>query len=257
MAKLAKKHHAYIVTCVDRKEQDTYYNSAVLIKRDGEIVGVYDKVYPVMPNTLDGNDWNEFGNKNGKPGADVPVFETDFGRIGIAICFDAHFAELWQRLADRDAELVLFPSMFSGGRLLGAYATIHHYYIVTSVWEEECKVFDINGDKIFDKKGGIHRITLDMDRRIVHSYYPGRAQEMRDKYGIALKDFSTEEDWGILEPTRPNTDLPKLMKAHKIFDLRDHMNAQREAANRARGHVFHPSHPDQFTTLPYSDNREG
>ena len=56
MAKLAKQHNSYIVTCFGRKEGDAYYNSAVLLGRDGEIVGVYDKVYPVMPNQLDGND---------------------------------------------------------------------------------------------------------------------------------------------------------------------------------------------------------
>lgn len=47
---------------------------------------------------------------------------------------------------------------------------------------------------------------------------------MRDNYWTTLKDFSTAEVSGILEPTRSNADLPKLRNEHIIFDMRDHLN---------------------------------
>ena len=107
MAALAKKHHTYIISPVDRKDGDTVYNSAVLFDRRGKVVGIYNKMCPVLddPPGVGG----EFkGRTDGRPGHDEMVFETDFGRIGMAICFDAQFPEVWQRLEENGAQLVLF-----------------------------------------------------------------------------------------------------------------------------------------------------
>lgn len=123
-AALARKHHTYIVNCMFRKVGDKAYNSAVLIDREGHVAGVYDKTFPY---------WSEFDSvKDLAVGADVPVFETDFGKLGIAICFDVNFPELWKQLADHQAEIVVWPSAYCGGSSLQAHAINHHYYIVTS-----------------------------------------------------------------------------------------------------------------------------
>ena len=124
VAVLARKHNAYIVCPLDRKEGNRRYNSAVLIDRKGRVAGVYDKVFPY---------WSEFDLVPPVDiGGKVPVFEADFGRLGIAICFDVNFPEVWQALADHGAELVVWPSAYSAGSSLQAHAINHHYYIVTS-----------------------------------------------------------------------------------------------------------------------------
>ncbi|MEM7031398.1 MAG: carbon-nitrogen hydrolase family protein [Chloroflexota bacterium] len=51
MVALAKKHHTYIVCPIDRQAGEQRLNSAVLLDRQGEIVCIYDKVYPY---------WEEF-----------------------------------------------------------------------------------------------------------------------------------------------------------------------------------------------------
>jgi len=125
LSRLAKKHKTYIISPIELKEGKYRFNTAVLIDREGKVVGRYDKVYPY---------WSEF---DLKPPVDpgiggAPVFETDFGEIGIAICFDANFPEVWQALKDNGAEVVFWPSAYSAGSQLQAYALLHHYYIDSS-----------------------------------------------------------------------------------------------------------------------------
>ncbi len=167
VAKIAKKHNTYIACPIYRKCEDgKCFNSNVLIDRNGEVVFVYDKVFPY---------WEEFeSNRNLHVGTEAAVFETDFGRIGMATCFDANFPEVWKRLADLKAEMVIWASAYSAGSTLQAHALNHHYYIVTSTLLRDCTVFDITGRELLYEKSdsiNISRIVLDLDRGIYHENF--------------------------------------------------------------------------------------
>ena len=84
MAKLASKNRTYIVCPIDRKEEARRFNSAVLLDRQGQVACVYDKLYPV---------WQEECLKKPAviPGSSAEVYQTDFGRVGLAICFDVNW----------------------------------------------------------------------------------------------------------------------------------------------------------------------
>ena len=57
------------------------------------------------------------------PGTEcATVVETDFGRMGLAICYDIGWPDLWAQLAEQGAELVVWPSAYGGGLPLQAYA---------------------------------------------------------------------------------------------------------------------------------------
>jgi predicted amidohydrolase len=81
----------------------TLFNSAVLIGRDGEVLGTYRKTHPFYAEHVDQGGWVT-------PGDDVCVVETDLGRIGMAICFDGDFPELWRIQAVLGAEVIARPS---------------------------------------------------------------------------------------------------------------------------------------------------
>ena len=49
------------------------------------------------------------------PGTDAPCFETDFGRVGMLICFDLNFREVRDALARGKPDVVVFSSMYRGG----------------------------------------------------------------------------------------------------------------------------------------------
>lgn len=75
------------------------YNSSVVIDRDGALMGVYDKQH------LWALERFYF-----RSGSECPVFDTDFGRLGVMICYDMGFPEVARMLALQGADLVVCPS---------------------------------------------------------------------------------------------------------------------------------------------------
>jgi predicted amidohydrolase len=51
------------------------------------------------------------------PGTDVPVWNTDFGKIGVAICYDVRFPDLFQKLKASDAAYIFIPAAFPRVRI--------------------------------------------------------------------------------------------------------------------------------------------
>jgi predicted amidohydrolase len=230
---LASKHNTYVINPIDRVDEGRRLNSAVLIDRHGEVAGIYDKTFPY---------WSEFDHhKPVSVAAEVPVFKTDFGLVGIAICFDVNFPEVWQRLADQGAELVIWPSAYSAGTSLQAHAINHHYYIVTATHTGDCQVYDITGQRILDERGdGIHvsRITLDLDRGIYHQNFNIAARDKllsERSLDIAEELFLDREQWFVLRALRPGVSARELAKNYGLEELRAYISRSREEMYRRRG----------------------
>lgn len=99
-AALAREYHAYIVPWdYEPREDRRVYNSSYILDREGREVGRYHKV-----NLTRGEI-----NAGIVPGEDCPVFDLDFGRVGIMICFDNYFPEVARIMGNRGAELLLYP----------------------------------------------------------------------------------------------------------------------------------------------------
>lgn len=96
----AAKDGVYLVAAYDRRDGDRVYNTAELIGPDGKTIGLYDKTHGLDP---PGQDYYT-------PGRSLPVFDTEFGKVGILICMDRVFAENWRVLMLQGARLVLIPA---------------------------------------------------------------------------------------------------------------------------------------------------
>lgn len=95
MQSMAKENKLYIVFQVIEKDGSNLYNTAVLLDREGDMVGKYRKVnLPPEESEL-------------APGEHYPVFETDFGTIGILICWDTWFTSPAKNMVDQGAELIV------------------------------------------------------------------------------------------------------------------------------------------------------
>jgi predicted amidohydrolase len=99
MSEKAKQYGMYIVSGLYNWVGDTLYNVAVLYDRKGNVQGFYTKIQ--LPDSE-----TEAG---AVPGNSFPVFTTDFGKIGILICYDNFYQEVARTLALNGAEILFNP----------------------------------------------------------------------------------------------------------------------------------------------------
>jgi predicted amidohydrolase len=238
MSQLARKHHSYVVCPIYRRAEGGRLNSSVLIDRTGTVVSVYDKVFPY---------WNEFDMQPpAVPGQhDVSVYEADFGKIGLAICYDAKFPEVFQRLRDKGAELVVWASAYSGFTELQAFALLHHYTIVTSTQTGDSVVYDMTGALLADERGTgdvtVSRFTLDMDRMIYHYNFnlDKRDRLLREHDAdVRLAVDMPREEWFVLEAKRPGVSARRLAREYGLEELRVYKDRSRAGIDARRGFSF-------------------
>ncbi len=110
----ARQHGIWIVggTIPIRTRDTTRVRAACLLIDDrGERVARYDKIH-LFDVTLDnGEEYRE--SRAIEPG-DTPVaVDTPFGRLGLTVCYDLRFPELYRRLSDQGVELIVVPSAFT------------------------------------------------------------------------------------------------------------------------------------------------
>lgn len=111
------------------------YISNFVINKNGELAGKYRKMYPTKGEMANGV----------VPGNEICVVDTEFGRIGIATCFDIGFRSFWQKLADLGAKAVVWTSAYDGGKLLDAYAVTYSYWVISSVRTYRARIIDPAG----------------------------------------------------------------------------------------------------------------
>ena len=247
IGKLAKKGNTHIVCPLVRKISDTETaTSAIWFNRQGEVLFIYDKVFPY---------WSEFSDQgstfNTVPGSQTHVYETDLGRVSIAICFDANFSELWRNIADKNADIVFFASAYSAGQQLAAHALNHHYTIVACTRYPDFSVFDLAGreiqytgkDTVGKKADGvlIARATVDVDKVICHHNFNEEKikRMLAENPGVVEieKDYKREE-WIVLRSFSAETSVRTLCKKYGIENLRDYQNRSRAYINSRRKEKF-------------------
>lgn len=86
-------------------------NTSVLIGDDGSILAVYRKIHLFDVNIPDGARYAE--SETVEPGDRPVAVDTPLGRVGLTVCYDLRFPELYRRLADLGAEIVTVPAAFT------------------------------------------------------------------------------------------------------------------------------------------------
>ncbi len=136
LGEIARKNNLYIVAGILERDGSVVYNTAVLIDRNGSLAGKYRKV--CLPREeIDGGV---------TPGNDFPVFDTDFGRIGMMICWDVTFPEVARALALKGAEMILMPIWGGNINLARARAIENQIYLISSGYNFKSAVFDYTGE---------------------------------------------------------------------------------------------------------------
>ena len=209
---MAKNNHCYIAYSAARKMEDgTYRNSTQLVDRDGKIAGIYNKNHLVPDETTRG------GILCGK---DAPVFQTDFGRVALAICFDLNFDELLEKYAQQRPDLIIFSSMYHGGLMQNYWAYHCRSYFIGAIAGDECTVINPVGEKIARSTNYFNRLTttINLDFKVVHlDENWGKLQAAKNKYGQGVTMFDPGHVGAVLLTSEmPDKTIDEIIREFKI-----------------------------------------
>ncbi len=91
--------------------EDRVANRSFLLDGHGGIVAHYDKIHMFDVDLAGGESYRE--STTYRPGGSAVVAETPFGRLGMTVCYDVRFPQLYRALAQAGAELLAVPSAFT------------------------------------------------------------------------------------------------------------------------------------------------
>lgn len=230
LAAFSRQNKCYLIGPVYTEENGNIYNSAVLIDRNGNQVGKYHKMHPTVGELTAGI----------SPGPlTPPVFKTDFGTIGIQICFDLIWDDGWKSLGEQGAEIVFFPAAYAGGQALNTKAWENKYAVVSSTRKNTAKICDISGD-VIAKTGtwdqNLVCAPVNLEKAFLHTW-PAvlKFEKIRQKYGNKIKITNyDEEEWSIIESLSPDIVVNDVLKEFEIKNYKDHKHEAEVAQNGAR-----------------------
>jgi predicted amidohydrolase len=234
---LARRHKCYLVVPLDLAEKQAsgvvYSNAAVLVDRQGAVAGIYRKVHPVAGL---GRDDLENGIS---PGREFPVFDCDFGKVGIQICWDVVFDDGWQALADKGAEIVVWPTASPATALPAARAGRHRYFIVSSCWRNNATFYEPTGlvaaqietpDKVLVQE-------LDLSYAVLGwSPLLREGKGLSDQYGERVGyHYEPREDLGMFWSNDPHTRIGAMIQSLGLEEIDAQIVRNRRLQDAARG----------------------
>jgi len=114
LSEQANKHGMWIVggtVPIKCDDPNKILASSILYNSDGEVVVRYDKIH--LFDVELGNDESYKESETIASGTELVVADTPFGKLGLAICYDLRFPELFRQLVDKGAEIIAIPSAFT------------------------------------------------------------------------------------------------------------------------------------------------
>ena len=207
----AKTHQCYLICPMNTREGETIYNSAVVIDRQGNRIGEYRKIH--LP--------DEELEIDLTPGPlPPPVFKADFGVFGIQICFDCNWNDGWESLRQQGAEIIFWPSAYSGGRVINTRAWLNRCVVVTSTWEQS-KICDIDGETVA-QTGNWERnllcVSVNLEKAVFPTWPNNRYfDQIRGKYGRKINMVTYhDEQWTIIESLSPDLRVDDVLQEFGI-----------------------------------------
>jgi len=170
-------------------EDDDLYNVSFLCRRSGTI----DSQYKIHPTPHEKKDWIMKG------GDALQAFETDFGKIGILICYDVEFPELARLLSEEDIKILFVPFWTD---TKNGYLRVQRCAQARAI-ENECYVV------IAGSTGNLPKVdNVDIQYAQTAVYSPS--------------DFAFPHD-AIIAETTPNTEMTLIvdLDLHKLTQLQN------------------------------------
>lgn len=198
---LAKKHGIYLSagSMPERDREGHIYNTAYVFDRQGRQIARHRKMHLFDIAVSGGQCFRESDTLTA--GNDVAVFDTEFGKMGLCVCYDFRFPELPRLMAQRGARVILVPATFN------MTTGPAHWEIMFRQRAVEDQVFAVGTAPARDASSGYtswgHSIAVGPWGNILY--------QMDEKPGIALAELDLDE------VERVRAELPLL--AHRRLDI--------------------------------------
>lgn len=112
ISSIAKYNEMYIVGgSIPELSNGKIYNTSLIFDRKGKIIGKHRKIHLFDVDIKNGIRFKESDVLSS--GSDVTVIDTEYCKIGVAICFDIRFGELYQEMRNTGAEIIITPGAFN------------------------------------------------------------------------------------------------------------------------------------------------
>lgn len=111
----AMQHNIWLVggtIPIRSNEAGKVYSACLLFNPQGELVAHYNKIH-LFDVTIEASNESYTESETIVAGNDVVVVDTPFGRLGLAICYDLRFPELFRAMVEQKMEICAIPSAFT------------------------------------------------------------------------------------------------------------------------------------------------
>lgn len=201
---LAKELNVVLPFSFFEKAGNVFFNSLVMIDATGEVVDLYRKTH--IP---DGHCYQEkFYFSPGDTG--FKVFETQFGKLGVGICWDQWFPETARSLALMGAEILFYPTAIGDEPILGHDSKAH--WQNTMCGHAAANIMPvIAANRIGREEEPSENSSMTFyGSSFIANEEGTKVEEMnRDSEGIIIHEFDLEEirkkriGWGVYRDRRP------------------------------------------------------
>jgi len=230
----AREHHCYIVVPTYLREANdskVCSNAAILVGRQGEVMGTYRKVHLVVSG--DGRTM-ENGTTAGK---EQPVFDCDFGKLGIQICYDMEFDGGWEELGRKGADLIAWPTQSPQTAQPAARAMAQRYYIVSSTWRHNASMFEPTGKIVAQIRPPQQVLVREIDLSYAILPWSGKLRNgkaLQEKYGDRIGfRYYEDEDCGIFWSNDARTPVRQMVQSLGLLEAEEELMRVRESYRKA------------------------
>ncbi|WP_290483557.1 carbon-nitrogen hydrolase family protein [Hyphomonas sp. UBA3601] len=161
--------------------EDRLANRSVLIAPDGSVRARYDKIHMFDVEVGDGQSYRE--SRAYRPGERAVLAETEFGKLGMTICYDVRFPHLYRKLAQAGAGILTIPAAFT--RVTGKA----HWHVLV-----RARAIETGSFVIAPAQGGKHEDGRETfgHSLIVSPWGEVLAEKADDEPGVILADLDLD-----------------------------------------------------------------
>ena len=190
LAMRARAYDTYIIggTVANKQEDGNIYNTSLVFDRNGDIIGSYDKIHLFDVLDAKGEEQESYQITRGD---NLLTFDTDFGRVGVLVCYDVRFPEMARTYALKGVEYLMVPAAFFSPRfdhwqdLIKAAALQNGMYVMgVNIFGKVCDTLNMCGRSLIADPWGIPVATAPDKPSFIQAYvdsdYPS---QIRDALG--------------------------------------------------------------------------